>query len=252
MLNPNHKKRIKITEIFKHPWVVYYEKEYKKDKLKECGEERRSYKKNNNDKISLIAHDLLEKEPEKTSAESNSKASSYIKESKVLPKNEDTFTIFKENVFENAMKNVSTKKKKIIKSETFSNKSLILKDSKLNNDKNNDNEFFLFSNPKKNEDINVNNSNHSNDIGIIQHSKTHTVSFDKKNNEGKKEKKDKLFIEETPTPFAEYKPGPMDTVLKILEKGNELKKEQKEKVPVIQNKTSFWDKLFAPFKCGEQ
>ena len=42
MLNPEHKERIKIREIFVHPWVVEFEKEYKKRKIKE--EINQSYK----------------------------------------------------------------------------------------------------------------------------------------------------------------------------------------------------------------
>ena len=249
MLNPNHKERIKINDVFKHPWVVYYEKEYKKDKMKEDGDyQRRSDKTNSNDKISLLVNDLLEKEPEKTSAESNNKKSSSKMESKQLPKFEESFTIFQDNVFENAMKNVETKKKKVIKTESLSNKNSKLIASKLNN-----NEFSIFSNKiQEIEDINVNNNNHENDNGIIFHSKTHSVSIEKKTKEEKKDKKDKLFIEETPTPYYEDKPGSMGGVLGIFQKADELKKEQERKVPVIRNEPSFWDKLFAPFKCGDQ
>ena len=226
MLNPEHKERIKIKEIFVHPWVVEFEKEYKKRKIKEEMENKEIKSK---DKISQLVTDLIEKEPEKTSADSNHSNNIINKANISIPKIDDTdFTIFKDNVFENTMKTVELKKKKIIKSESLNNNQ---------NKKLDDNEFSLFNNNQQ-ESIK--------DEPVIAHSKTHI--------EKKEPKKDKLFIEQdTPTPDGnrDRHTGNLKGYVGLLEKANDLHKEQeKREVPKIKNEESFWDKFLSPFKCG--
>ena len=221
MLNPEHKERIKIREIFVHPWVVEFEKEYKKRKIKE---EIESKELKSKDKISQLVSDLIEKEPEKTSADSNH-SNNIIKNN--IPKIDDTdFTIFKDNVFENTMKTVESKKKKIIKSESLNNKQ---------KNKIDDNEFSLFNNIQQ-ESVK--------DEPVIVHSKTHINK--------KEEKRDKLFIEQdTPTPDGDRHTDNLKGYVGLLEKANDLHKEQeKREVPKIKNEESFWDKFLSPFKCG--
>ena len=150
MLNPDHKERIKIREIFVHPWVVEFEKEYKKRKIKE---EMESKEIKSKDKISQLVTDLIEKEPEKINTDSNHSNNMMNKNKISIPKIEDTdFTIFKDNVFENTMKTVESKKKKIIKSESLNNKKI------------DDNEFSLFNNIQQES---------NKDEPVISHSKTH-------------------------------------------------------------------------------
>lgn len=219
MLNPEHKERIKIREIFVHPWVVEFEKEYKKRKIKE---EMESKERKSKDKISQLVSDLIEKEPEKISTDSNHSNNMITNIS--IPKIEDTdFTIFKDNVFENTMKTVESKKKKIIKSESLNNKKL------------DDNDFSLFNNIQQESDKNE---------PVISHSKTHI--------EKKEPKKDKLFIEmDTPTPDGDRHTENLKGYVGLLEKANNLHKEQeKREVPKIKNEESFWDKFLSPFRCG--
>ena len=219
MLNPEHKERIKIREIFVHPWVVEFEKEYKKRKIKE---EMESKEIKSKDKISQLVTDLIEKEPEKINTDSNHSNNMINKIS--IPKIEDTdFTIFKDNVFENTMKTVESKKKKIIKSESLNNKKI------------DDNEFSLFNNIQQES---------NKDEPVISHSKTHI--------EKKEPKKDKLFIEQdTPTPDGDRHTENLKGYVGLLEKANNIHKEQeKREVPKIKNEESFWDKFLSPFKCG--
>lgn len=219
MLNPEHKERIKIREIFVHPWVVEFEKEYKKRKIKE---EMESKERKSKDKISQLVFDLIEKEPEKINTDSNHSNNMITNIS--IPKIEDTdFTIFKDNVFENTMKTVESKKKKIIKSESLNNKKL------------DDNDFSLFNNIQQESDKNE---------PVISHSKTHI--------EKKEPKKDKLFIEmDTPTPDGDRHTENLKGYVGLLEKANNLHKEQeKREVPKIKNEESFWDKFLSPFRCG--
>ena len=221
MLNPEHKERIKIREIFVHPWVVELEKEYKKRKIKE---EMESKEIKSKDKISQLVTDLIEKEPEKINTDSNH-SNNMINQNKIsIPKIEDTdFTIFKDNVFENTMKTVESKKKKIIKSESLNNKKI------------DDNEFSLFNNIQQES---------NKDEPVISHSKTHI--------EKKEPKKDKLFIEQdTPTPDGDRHTENLKGYVGLLEKANNIHKEQeKREVPKIKNEESFWDKFLSPFKCG--
>ena len=221
MLNPEHKERIKIREIFVHPWVVEFEKEYKKRKIKE---EMESKEIKSKDKISQLVTDLIEKEPEKINTDSNH-SNNMINQNKIsIPKIEDTdFTIFKDNVFENTMKTVESKKKKIIKSESLNNKKI------------DDNEFSLFNNIQQES---------NKDEPVISHSKTHI--------EKKEPKKDKLFIEQdTPTPDGDRHTENLKGYVGLLEKANNIHKEQeKREVPKIKNEESFWDKFLSPFKCG--
>ena len=221
MLNPEHKERIKIREIFVHPWVVEFEKEYKKRKIKE---EMESKEIKSKDKISQLVTDLIEKEPEKINTDSNH-SNNMINQHKIsIPKIEDTdFTIFKDNVFENTMKTVESKKKKIIKSESLNNKKI------------DDNEFSLFNNIQQES---------NKDEPVISHSKTHI--------EKKEPKKDKLFIEQdTPTPDGDRHTENLKGYVGLLEKANNIHKEQeKREVPKIKNEESFWDKFLSPFKCG--
>ena len=219
MLNPDHKERIKIREIFVHPWVVEFEKEYKKRKIKE---EMESKEIKSKDKISQLVSDLIEKEPEKISTDSNHSSNMITNIS--IPKIEDTdFTIFKDNVFENTMKTVESKKKKIVKSESLNNKKL------------DENDFSLFNNIQQESDKNE---------PVISHSKTHI--------EKKEPKKDKLFIEmDTPTPDGDRHTENLKGYVGLLEKANNLHKEQeKREVPKIKNEESFWDKFLSPFRCG--
>lgn len=219
MLNPEHKERIKIREIFVHPWVVEFEKEYKKRKIKE---EMESKERKSKDKISQLVFDLIEKEPEKINTDSNHSNNMITNIS--IPKIEDTdFSIFKDNVFENTMKTVESKKKKIIKSESLNNKKL------------DDNDFSLFNNIQQESDKNE---------PVISHSKTHI--------EKKEPKKDKLFIEmDTPTPDGDRHTENLKGYVGLLEKANNLHKEQeKREVPKIKNEESFWDKFLSPFRCG--
>ena len=221
MLNPEHKERIKIREIFVHPWVVEFEKEYKKRKIKE---EMESKEIKSKDKISQLVTDLIEKEPEKINTDSNHSNNMINKNKISIPKIEDTdFTIFKDNVFENTMKTVESKKKKIIKSESLNNKKI------------DDNEFSLFNNIQQES---------NKDEPIISHSKTHI--------EKKEPKKDKLFIEQdTPTPDGDRHTENLKGYVGLLEKANNIHKEQeKREVPKIKNEESFWDKFLSPFKCG--
>ena len=221
MLNPEHKERIKIREIFVHPWVVEFEKEYKKRKIKE---EMESKEIKSKDKISQLVTDLIEKEPEKINTDSNHSNNMMNKNKISIPKIEDTdFTIFKDNVFENTMKTVESKKKKIIKSESLNNKKI------------DDNEFSLFNNIQQES---------NKDEPIISHSKTHI--------EKKEPKKDKLFIEQdTPTPDGDRHTENLKGYVGLLEKANNIHKEQeKREVPKIKNEESFWDKFLSPFKCG--
>ena len=219
MLNAEHKERIKIREIFVHPWVVEFEKEYKKRKIKE---EMESKEIKSKDKISQLVSDLIEKEPEKISTDSNHSNNMITNIS--IPKIEDTdFTIFKDNVFENTMKTVESKKKKIIKSDSLNNKKL------------DENDFSLFNNIQQESDKNE---------PVISHSKTHI--------EKKEPKKDKLFIEmDTPTPDGDRHTENLKGYVGLLEKANNLHKEQeKREVPKIKNEESFWDKFLSPFRCG--
>ena len=221
MLNPEHKERIKIREIFVHPWVVEFEKEYKKRKIKE---EMESKEIKSKDKISQLVTDLIEKEPEKINTDSNHSNNMMNKNKISIPKIEDTdFTIFKDNVFENTMKTVESKKKKIIKSESLNNKKI------------DDNEFSLFNNIQQES---------NKDEPVISHSKTHI--------EKKEPKKDKLFIElDTPTPDGDRHTENLKGYVGLLEKANNIHKEQEKKeVPKIKNEESFWDKFLSPFKCG--
>lgn len=221
MLNPEHKERIKIREIFVHPWVVEFEKEYKKRKIKE---EMESKEIKSKDKISQLVTDLIEKEPEKINTDSNHSNNMINKNKISIPKIEDTdFTIFKDNVFENTMKTVESKKKKIIKSESLNNKKI------------DDNEFSLFNNIQQES---------NKDEPVISHSKTHI--------EKKEPKKDKLFIElDTPTPDGDRHTENLKGYVGLLEKANNIHKEQeKREVPKIKNEESFWDKFLSPFKCG--
>lgn len=221
MLNPEHKERIKIREIFVHPWVVEFEKEYKKRKIKE---EMESKEIKSKDKISQLVTDLIEKEPEKINTDSNHSNNMMNKNKISIPKIEDTdFTIFKDNVFENTMKTVESKKKKIIKSESLNNKKI------------DDNEFSLFNNIQQES---------NKDEPVISHSKTHI--------EKKEPKKDKLFIEQdTPTPDGDRHTENLKGYVGLLEKANNIHKEQeKREVPKIKNEESFWDKFLSPFKCG--
>ncbi len=221
MLNPDHKERIKIREIFVHPWVVEFEKEYKKRKIKE---EMESKEIKSKDKISQLVTDLIEKEPEKINTDSNHSNNMINKNKISIPKIEDTdFTIFKDNVFENTMKTVESKKKKIIKSESLNNKKI------------DDNEFSLFNNIQQES---------NKDEPVISHSKTHI--------EKKEPKKDKLFIEQdTPTPEGDRHTENLKGYVGLLEKANNIHKEQeKREVPKIKNEESFWDKFLSPFKCG--
>lgn len=221
MLNPDHKERIKIREIFVHPWVVEFEKEYKKRKIKE---EMESKEIKSKDKISQLVTDLIEKEPEKINTDSNHSNNMINKNKISIPKIEDTdFTIFKDNVFENTMKTVESKKKKIIKSESLNNKKI------------DDNEFSLFNNIQQES---------NKDEPVISHSKTHI--------EKKEPKKDKLFIEQdTPTPDGDRHTENLKGYVGLLEKANNIHKEQeKREVPKIKNEESFWDKFLSPFKCG--
>ena len=221
MLNPDHKERIKIREIFVHPWVVEFEKEYKKRKIKE---EMESKEIKSKDKISQLVTDLIEKEPEKINTDSNHSNNMMNKNKISIPKIEDTdFTIFKDNVFENTMKTVESKKKKIIKSESLNNKKI------------DDNEFSLFNNIQQES---------NKDEPVISHSKTHI--------EKKEPKKDKLFIElDTPTPDGDRHTENLKGYVGLLEKANNIHKEQeKREVPKIKNEESFWDKFLSPFKCG--
>lgn len=221
MLNPEHKERIKIREIFVHPWVVEFEKEYKKRKIKE---EMESKEIKSKDKISQLVTDLIEKEPEKINTDSNHSNNMMNKNKISIPKIEDTdFTIFKDNVFENTMKTVESKKKKIIKSESLNNKKI------------DDNEFSLFNNIQQES---------NKDEPVISHSKTHI--------EKKEPKKDKLFIElDTPTPDGDRHTENLKGYVGLLEKANNIHKEQeKREVPKIKNEESFWDKFLSPFKCG--
>ena len=221
MLNPEHKERIKIREIFVHPWVVEFEKEYKKRKIKE---EMESKEIKSKDKISQLVTDLIEKEPEKINTDSNHSNNMMNKKKISIPKIEDTdFTIFKDNVFENTMKTVESKKKKIIKSESLNNKKI------------DDNEFSLFNNIQQES---------NKDEPVISHSKTHI--------EKKEPKKDKLFIElDTPTPDGDRHTENLKGYVGLLEKANNIHKEQeKREVPKIKNEESFWDKFLSPFKCG--
>lgn len=221
MLNPEHKERIKIREIFVHPWVVEFEKEYKKRKIKE---EMESKEIKSKDKISQLVTDLIEKEPEKINTDSNHSNNMINKNKISIPKIEDTdFTIFKDNVFENTMKTVESKKKKIIKSESLNNKKI------------DDNEFSLFNNIQQES---------NKDEPVISHSKTHI--------EKKEPKKDKLFIEQdTPTPDGDRHTENLKGYVGLLEKANNIHKEQeKREVPKIKNEESFWDKFLSPFKCG--
>ena len=219
MLNPDHKERIKIREIFVHPWVVEFEKEYKKRKIKE---EMESKERKSKDKISQLVSDLIEKEPENINTDSNHSNNMITNIS--IPKIEDTdFTIFKDNVFENTMKTVESKKKKIVKSESLNNKKL------------DENDFSLFNNIQQESDKNE---------PVISHSKTHI--------EKKEPKKDKLFIEmDTPTPDGDRHTENLKGYVGLLEKANNLHKEQeKREVPKIKNEESFWDKFLSPFRCG--
>ena len=221
MLNPEHKERIKIREIFVHPWVVEFEKEYKKRKIKE---EMESKEIKSKDKISQLVTDLIEKEPEKINTDSNHSNNMINKNKISIPKIEDTdFTIFKDNVFENTMKTVESKKKKIIKSESLNNKKI------------DDNEFSLFNNIQQES---------NKDEPVISHSKTHI--------EKKEPKKDKLFIEQdTPTPDGDRHTENLKGYVGLLEKANNIHKEQeKREVPKIKNEESFWEKFLSPFKCG--
>ena len=221
MLNPEHKERIKIREIFVHPWVVEFEKEYKKRKIKE---EMESKEIKSKDKISQLVTDLIEKEPEKINTDSNHSNNMINKNKISIPKIEDTdFTIFKDNVFENTMKTVESKKKKIIKSESLNSKKI------------DDNEFSLFNNIQQES---------NKDEPVISHSKTHI--------EKKEPKKDKLFIElDTPTPDGDRHTENLKGYVGLLEKANNIHKEQeKREVPKIKNEESFWDKFLSPFKCG--
>ena len=221
MLNPEHKERIKIREIFVHPWVVEFEKEYKKRKIKE---EMESKEIKSKDKISQLVTDLIEKEPEKINTDSNHSNNMINKNKISIPKIEDTdFTIFKDNVFENTMKTVESKKKKIIKSESLNNKKI------------DGNEFSLFNNIQQES---------NKDEPVISHSKTHI--------EKKEPKKDKLFIElDTPTPDGDRHTENLKGYVGLLEKANNIHKEQeKREVPKIKNEESFWDKFLSPFKCG--
>lgn len=221
MLNPEHKERIKIREIFVHPWVVEFEKEYKKRKIKE---EMESKEIKSKDKISQLVTDLIEKEPEKINTDSNHSNNMMNKNKISIPKIEDTdFTIFKDNVFENTMKTVESKKKKIIKSESLNSKKI------------DDNEFSLFNNIQQES---------NKDEPVISHSKTHI--------EKKEPKKDKLFIEQdTPTPDGDRHTENLKGYVGLLEKANNIHKEQeKREVPKIKNEESFWDKFLSPFKCG--
>ena len=219
MLNPDHKERIKIREIFVHPWVVEFEKEYKKRKIKE---EMESKERKSKDKISQLVSDLIEKEPENINTDSNHSNNMITNIS--IPKIEDTdFTIFKDNVFENTMKTVESKKKKIIKSESLNNKKLV------------ENDFSLFNNIQQESDKNE---------PVISHSKTHIEKMEPK--------KDKLFIEmDTPTPDGDRHTENLKGYVGLLEKANNLHKEQeKREVPKIKNEESFWDKFLSPFRCG--
>ena len=176
------------------------------------------------DKISQLVTDLIEKEPEKINTDSNHSNNMMNKNKISIPKIEDTdFTIFKDNVFENTMKTVESKKKKIIKSESLNNKKI------------DDNEFSLFNNIQQES---------NKDEPVISHSKTHI--------EKKEPKKDKLFIEQdTPTPDGDRHTENLKGYVGLLEKANNIHKEQeKREVPKIKNEESFWDKFLSPFKCG--
>ena len=179
-----------------------------------------------------------------------------------------------DDVFERAVNNVKTKKRKVNKSNT-SKTSELSTNSCSNEDKafskgvkslivEESNEFCLFSDSKEmpfKEDAKAS-SQEVNSYGVsslskseIQHSNSNNSNSNNHNN-----RREKFFIEqETPTPqydsSSNERPKPKKTfdqienVIDIFNKASSIKKELQPPIIHAPKEVSFWDKFFAPFRC---
>ncbi len=280
MLNKNS--QIKSKEIFSYGWINKFEKLYKKIKIQKTLQEKNNYI-NEYKSFDLNINKNEFKQP-------------------VINNDND-------NIFQNALKKVNTKKKKY----TLNNNKYepnILKTSISNNnnnfEENDDNNFKLLkdsiqiANQNKdlykinenknliennNNDHNNNNNNinkesddddddnnypynftthkklklimppknkkNQNDNNIVNVPKIDEKNFQKNNNE-------KLFIDEmnTPTPYSSKTENlNLDNAIGLLQNANKLK-ENNEKVDKknpekVHKEPSFWQRILAPFKCGD-
>ena len=277
LLTLNKNSQIKTKEIFSSSWINKFEKLYKKIKI------------------------------QKTLQEKNNYINEYKSFDLNLNKNEFKQPIINndnDNIFQNALKKVNTKKKKYIINNK--NEQNFLKNSNSNNNNNfieyDDNNFNLLKDSvqiaNQNKDIykvNENNlidnnliDNNNNNINkesdeddnnfpynFMPHKKLKLIlppknsknkndnnnfknvpKNDEKNNQ--KNNNEKLFIDEmnTPTPYGS-KTGNLnlDNAIDLFQNANKLKenneKNDQKNSENVHKEKSFWEKLLAPFKCGD-
>ena len=239
LLEFNCKNRIRIFEIFLHPWVKKFEKIYKGENNEINSSIIETNSKIANDNKIIVNNDDL-------------KNFSYNQNLDLLKNDVNSNLVQGDNVFEKAMKKVSQKKKKVIRSESgFKNKNddkkmvnikrieidekkeekliqpnlnplhkdslddfSIFRESFLNNPINNniDNlqpnfNHFNFSNNNVNK-FNIQNEKNNNINKHFERSKTdikNDININKKNQEiNNILKNEKTFIESTPTPNDDF------------------------------------------------
>jgi len=277
LLTLNKNSQIKTKEIFSSSWINKFEKLYKKIKIQKTLQEKNNYI-NEYKSFDLNLNKNVFKQP-------------------IINNDND-------NIFQNALKKVNTKKKKYIINNK--NEQNFLKNSNSNNNNNfieyDDNNFNLLKDSvqiaNQNKDIykvNENNlidnnliDNNNNNINkesdeddnnfpynFMPHKKLKLIlppknsknkndnnnfknvpKNDEKNNQ--KNNNEKLFIDEmnTPTPYGS-KTGNLnlDNAIDLFQNANKLKenneKNDQKNSENVHKEKSFWEKLLAPFKCGD-
>jgi hypothetical protein len=280
MLNKNS--QIKSKEIFSYGWINKFEKLYKKIKIQKTLQEKNNYI-NEYKSFDLNINKNEFKQP-------------------VINNDND-------NIFQNALKKVNTKKKKYTinnnKNEQNYLKTSISNNNNNNYEENDDNNFKLLKdsiqianqnkdiykiNENKNliENNNNNGNNNNNNINkdsddeddnnypynFVTHKKLKLImppknkknkndnnivnvpKIDEKNIQ--KNNNEKLFIDEmsTPTPYSSKTENlNLDNAIGLLQNANKLK-ENNEKVDKknpekVHKEPSFWERILAPFKCGD-
>ena len=281
MLNKNSE--IKSKEIFSYGWINKFEKLYKKIKIQKTLQEKNNYINeyksfdlninknefkqpvinNDNDNIFQNALKKVNTKKKKYTINNNKNEQNYLKTS--ISNNNNNFEENDDNNFKLLKDSIQIANQNKDLYKINENKNLIENNNNEHNNNNNninkesdddddDNNYpYNFTTHKK---LKLKkppkNKKNQNDNNIVNVPKIDEKNFQKNNNE-------KLFIDEmnTPTPYSSKTENlNLDNAIGLLQNANKLK-ENNEKVDKknpekVHKEPSFWDRILAPFKCGDE